>query len=107
MPLLEAFFDYYYDDAYDLVFLDEFHGHHTISFLNLWAQGGEMTIRKKGSQILKKANLPMIICSNFKLDECYKDPARINAVLALKERFLEINLTVPIDLVNIHFDEKQ
>lgn len=107
MPLLEAFFDYYYDDSYDLVFLDEFHGHHTISFLNLWAQGAEMTIRKKGSQVLKKTNLPMIVCSNFRLDECYKDPAKINAVLALKERFLEIQLHAPIDLDKIVFPEKQ
>lgn len=70
MPTTEEFYDHYSDD-YDLVVLDEFKGQKTIQFLNEFLQGSSMSIRKKGSQGLKKKNLPVIILSNYSLEECY------------------------------------
>lgn len=101
MPLLEDFYDFYFDEKFDLVVLDEFKGQKTIQFLNLWLQGGDMTIRKKGSQYIKRKNLPMIILSNYSLDDCYKDQLKLST---LRARLLEIALTSPIDLDNIKFE---
>ena len=101
MPLLEDFYDFYEDENYDLVVLDEFRGQKTIQFLNMWTQGGIMNVRKKGSQTMKTRNLPFIVLSNYPLDLVYKDPSKIET---LKTRFLEIALTEPIDLDNIVFN---
>jgi len=70
IPMTEEFYDQYSDD-YDLVVLDEFKGQKTIQWLNEFLQGSTMNIRKKGSQSLKKKNLPVIILSNYTLEECY------------------------------------
>lgn len=70
MPTTEEFYDHYSDD-YDLVVLDEFKGQKTIQFLNEFLQGSQMSIRKKGSQGNKIKNLPVIILSNYTLEECY------------------------------------
>jgi len=101
MPLLEDFYDFYDDDNFDLVVLDEFRGQKTIQFLNMWTQGGLMNIRKKGSQSMKTRNLPMIVLSNFPLDLVYKDTTKIET---LKTRFLEITLSEPLDLDNVMFN---
>lgn len=100
MPLLEDFYDSYHDQDYDLVILDEFKGQKTIQFLNLWLDGQPMSVRKKGSQGFKNKNLPMIICSNYRLDECYKDLAKIST---LEARLKIIELQQKIDLDNILF----
>lgn len=71
LPLHEDFYDFYDDDDYDLAVMDEFRGHKTIQWMNLWCQGGTNNLRKKGSQILKKKQIPTIIISNFSLEECY------------------------------------
>ncbi|AUM61809.1 Rep [uncultured virus] len=71
MPASEDFYDLYDDNLYDLIVLDEFRAQKTIQQLNLWLQGSTMPLRKKGSQGLKKKNLPMIILSNYSLEECY------------------------------------
>jgi len=101
MPLLEDFYDFYEDDNFDLVVLDEFRGQKTIQFLNLWTQGGIMNVRRKGSQTMKTRNLPFIVLSNWPLDMVYKDATKIET---LKTRFLEVALTQPIDLENIVFN---
>lgn len=71
MPASEDFYDLYEDSLYDLIVLDEFRAQKTIQQLNLWLQGSTMPLRKKGSQGLKKKNLPMIILSNYSLEESY------------------------------------
>lgn len=104
MPLLEDFYDLYDDDLYDLVCLDEFRGQKTIQFLNLWLQGGlPMSVRKKGSQGLKRKNLPMIICSNFALENVYKDANKIDS---LRTRLLEVEVG-RIDIDNIQFGNEK
>lgn len=101
MPLAEDFYDYYNDDDYDMIVLDEFKGQKTIQFLNEWLQGSPMTFRRKGSQGLKRSNLPMVIISNFHLGEIYKDQVKVGL---LQSRLLEIYLTDIIDLDNIKFE---
>ena len=70
IPMGEEFYDLYSDD-YDLVVMNEFKGQKTIQWMNSFLQGGPMNIRKKGSQYMKRANLPAIILSNYSLSECY------------------------------------
>lgn len=101
MPILEDFYDFYQDDNFDLVVLDEFKGQKTMQFLNLWLQGSTMNVRKKGTQAIKRKNLPMIICSNYRLHECYKDTVKLQT---LRARLVEIDLLNPIDLDNIQFE---
>lgn len=101
MPLLEDFYDFYNDDDYDLVVLDEFKGQKTVQFMNLFLQGGVMNLRKKGQQVMKRKNLPMIVLSNFVIEDCYRDQVK---VASLKTRFVEVNLVSPIDLDNIKFE---
>lgn len=71
MPLLEDFYDFYDDDSYDLVVVDEFKGQKQIQFLNQWLDGQVCTVRVKGGQRLKTRNLPTIILSNWALSDVY------------------------------------
>lgn len=74
MPTTEEFYDHYSDD-YDLVVIDEFKGQKTLQFMNQFLQGSPMTIRKKGSQSMKYKNLPVVILSNYALNDCYPKAA--------------------------------
>lgn len=71
MPLLEDFYDFYDDDCYDLVVIDEFRGQKQIQFLNQWLDGQTHSVRIKGGQRLKARNLPTIILSNWALPTVY------------------------------------
>jgi len=82
VPMGEEFYDLYSDD-YDLVVMDEFKGQKTIQWMNMFLQGSPMNIRKKGAQVMKKKNLPVIILSNYSLGECYpkaRDDGRLNTL---------------------------
>lgn len=107
LPLGEDFYDTYDDQMYDLITADEFKSQKTITFLNEFCQGGlAMNLRIKGGQIMKRKNLPMIICSNHTIEECYSK-AKFVSVQALKSRFEEIELFDPIDLNNVEWKEKK
>lgn len=71
MSLLEDFYDFYDDDSYDLVVIDEFKGQKTIQFLNQFLDGQTCTIRIKGGQRIKRRNIPVIILSNWPLNHVY------------------------------------
>lgn len=71
MPTSEDFYDAYDEDFHDLIVMDEFRAQKTVQFLNQWLQGSEMSVRKKGSQGIKRKNLPMIILSNHSLESAY------------------------------------
>lgn len=100
MPLDEEYYDAFNDQDYDLVVLDEYKAHKTIQFINLWSQGGQMTFKKKGSQGIKKKNLPFIILSNYTPQECYTKSSGY-ALAPLLTRFLVKNLSKEIDIPNI------
>lgn len=51
--------------------MDEFRATKTIQFLNHFLDGSHMPLRQKGRQTVKTDNLPVIILSNYSLDECY------------------------------------
>lgn len=73
MPLGEDFVDDYNDDLFDLIVFDEFRGQRTITDMNVLLQGDPTgcPLRRKGSQVVKKKNLPIIILSNFSPREAY------------------------------------
>lgn len=106
MPINEDFYDFYSDDAVDLIVLDEFQGSKPINVLNQWLDGQELTVRVKGSQRKKRKNQPFIILSNFSVDQCYSAtlngfPVKLDS---LKARLLEVSLDAPLDLANVHFN---
>nr|QTE03380.1 MAG: replication-associated protein [Grus japonensis CRESS-DNA-virus sp.] len=96
MPTTEEFYDHYSDD-YDLVVLDEFKGQKTIQFLNEFLQGSSMPIRKKGSQGLKNKNLPVIILSNYTLEECYRKANEDGRLDSLRARLTQVEVDSFID----------
>lgn len=100
MPTNEDFYDFYSDDGYDIIVMDEFKGNKPIQQLNQWLDGSMITVRFKGGQKLKVKNLPFIICSNYSVEQSYSNVvgAKIDS---LKSRLLEIELFNPIDLEHI------
>jgi len=96
----EDFYDMYDDDCYDLIVLDEFKGQKRIQDLNLWLDGSHFPVRRKGiAPYLKKANLPMIIISNYRLELCYKvDETRL-APLQARLKQVEVKRFIEIDCV--------
>jgi len=101
IPLGEDFYDTYSDDAYDLIIADEYKCQKTITWINAFVQGGlPLNLRIKGGQIMKFKNLPVIIASNHSIVESYSK-ANYVSVDALKTRFTEIEVVLPIDIDNI------
>lgn len=100
MPRDEDFYDGYDDDDYDLCVLDEFKSSKTIQFLNGWLDGNPMPIRKKGSQGIKRKNLPTIIISNWPVEQNYKAAIEKNssAVDSLIDRLEIVNVTNNFEL---------
>lgn len=72
-PTDEQFFDLYDETFHRLVVFDEFKGQHPVTFMNQFLEMGVMTIRQKGSQMLRKNNIPVVICSNLSPRDAYKN----------------------------------
>jgi len=89
MPRDEDFYDAYEDGLYDIVVLDEYKSQKRIQFLNAWCDGQPLPLRQKGSQTVKNDNLPLIICSNFSPEECYKEGVGRDALI---DRFTVVGL---------------
>lgn len=90
IPPDEDFYDDYEDGVYDLMVLDEFRGNKRVQWLNILLEGSFLPLRKKGSQYLKKDNLPIIILSNFSLEDSYQNvnrhqPERLESLKARLE----------------------
>lgn len=90
----ENFYDEWEGDRYDIVILDEFKGQKPISFMNMWLQGAPMSVAVKHRQTVKLCNLPMIILSNYSLEEAYsgvamRDSGRLEA-LATRLEIVEV-----------------
>jgi hypothetical protein len=84
-------------NQYDLAIMDEFRAQKRIQWMNMFCQGFPMTLRVKGSQVLKTKNLPVLVLSNYSLEENYKntDAAIVDT---LRRRFEIIHLTTPINV---------
>lgn len=96
----EDFYDLFDPKLHRLVILDEFRAQKTIQFLNQWADGQVMSIRKKGSQGLKSVNLPLIICSNFSIREAYSksDEAHLESLIC---RFNAVHVEKIFNLIDL------
>lgn len=101
LPTDEDFYDSYSDSTYDIVVLDEFKAQKRITWLNLFLQGGPMTLRKKGSQIQKLFNIPVIILSNYSLHEAYSNSSQL-ALSSLYARVEIIEWTTN-DFISLNF----
>lgn len=91
----EDFYDEYYDNRYNLCVFDEFAACKSIQWLNMWLEGTNMNLRKKGSQYLKMNNIPTIILSNLTLEEVYYNIAteKPQLIEALKARLTIVFVT--------------
>jgi hypothetical protein len=89
VPMLENFHDFYDDNRFDLIIFDEYRGQKTITEMNSFVDGSTLTLRKKGGQVIKKKNLPVIVCSNYSIGDCYHDARDKNSegLLGLMDRF--------------------
>jgi len=61
-----------YSDDFDLVVFDEFRAQYTIQWLNRFLEGSCMPLKRRSrAPVLKKKNMPVVILSNFSLQEAY------------------------------------
>lgn len=97
IPPDEDYYDEYYDGTYDVAVLDEFKANKKLTWMNSWLQGHPFPLKKKGSQYLKKDNLPTIIVSNYSPQEAYEHvvPMRLDTLMRRLEYVL---LVSPINI---------
>lgn len=101
MPAGTEFYCDYSDDAYDLIVLDEFYAQKKIQELNRWLDGSHTPLRRKGLPVLnKKKNLPFIILSNYKLEDCYSK-CNESRLIPLKARleFVEVSQFIKVQVI--------
>lgn len=95
MSNIENYDDYFENNKYGLILLDECPRHpfstkvRPFNLINSICSGEPTILRKKGSQILKVENLPFIITSNYPILETYNYPST-------RDRFVEVYLRYPI-----------
>jgi len=98
LPLDEGFYSGWSNSTYDLVVLDEYKGQKSITWLNQFLQGSQMSIAVKGSQRLKKDNVPVIILSNFSPRDCYwKATLQALAPLLTRLKVVEVDQFIEIE----------
>lgn len=78
--------DGYQSNYFDLLVVDEFKSHFKIQWLNEFLQGSVMHINQKGTGTVKTDNPPIIILSNYSLEECYNKVQFTGAFEAFKSR---------------------
>lgn len=72
IPKYENFHDLYADNKYICAFFDEWEPEQKPrTFMNSFLDGAPLILRTKGGQVVKRENLPVIICSNHDPDEVY------------------------------------
>lgn len=93
IPMDEDFYDFYEDGKYDLIIMDEFKHQKKLQWMNKLLDGTPMVLRKKGGQILKTDPLPVMICSNYSLSECFPKVYETNMALyeTIKRRLQEVS----------------
>ncbi len=83
--------DGYEDGLYDLIVMDEFKAQKSITFWNEWLQGSTMPLNVRFRHREKKQNLPVIILSNFTVEQCYTNTDHWR-LAPLKARLLEVEI---------------
>lgn len=88
-------FDDFDVDCYDLIVADEYGGQYPITLLNRLTDGSTCPLPRRGrSPMMKKKNLPVLICSNLSIDECYHKVSAVQKE-GLKIRFDEVWVESP------------
>lgn len=73
----EDWYNDFEDGLFNLSVLDEYCGGKTIRFLNMWAEGCTMPLKRKGTtQYIKKENIALIVCANQTPEETYPNSER-------------------------------
>lgn len=102
MPADDKRFNDWEDGAYDIAVMDEFKGQLPITFLNKFLDGQTMKLAALYSVgIQKKQNIPMIICSNFTVENAYHNSSH-EALHPLQIR-LEIVELEPEHILDVDF----
>lgn len=65
VPMDEEYYTLYDDKQHTLSVFDEFRGQKTIQWMNSWAQGAPLSIKRKNGQGIKRQNIPTIVLSNY------------------------------------------
>lgn len=96
----EDFYDSLCRDQYKygFLFIDEFNGNKMITHLNQLLEGVKMTLRAKGSQFIKEINYPIVILSNSRLEECYRNAKEIHHTVFEA-------LTVRLEIVELYMGD--
>lgn len=90
-----------YNNSYQLAIFDEFCGIKPVSQMNLFLEGSKVPLNQKGvSSVIKKNNIPVIICSNKSPEEVYFNTAKDHPLLmeAFLDRLLVVNVTNPFSI---------
>jgi len=87
------FCDDYEDGIYDLIVIDEFTNKKTMQWMNQLLDGQTCYLKRKGGQTLKKENLPVIVLSNFTLEQNYPRLFEAGMLEPLLTRFKIVHVT--------------
>ena len=79
-----------YANNVDVVIFDEYRGGRTIRDLNAFLDGSKQTLTVRYGTVTKVANPPVVFCSNYSIDDCYRKSDWIS-ISAFKLRVKEIN----------------
>lgn len=79
----------YADGCFHFLYFDDFAGQIPIYLMNLLCDGNPVKLNVKGSSVIIKDKLPLIIISNKLPEEIYKDPRMIPAVIR-RFNFVEV-----------------
>ncbi len=101
--------DEWEDGRYDLAIIDEYRdGWKPIEWMNKFAEGGTMTLKRKfRTDYIKQQNVPLIICSNQTIFECYNHLPHHDIHL-IEVRFLEVDVEendIRIEWDTVSFDD--
>jgi len=109
LPMMEDWMDGFDEDLFDLIAIEEFHSQKTLQFMNQLLDGQPMPIKVRNGNggKLKRKNLPVIITSNFGLNEIYPkvDPMRkATFVRRVLEVYAPDRLEVQVNLVPVSLE---
>ncbi len=94
IPADEKYMDNYDDTAYDYLVHDELGSGHKVNWWKSLLGGEPMVLPVKGSQVVKRRNLPIVLASNSNLREIYRNVATFHPLSfeALTNRLLCIDV---------------
>ncbi len=90
--------DEWENGRYDLIIIDEYRGWKSIDWINMFAEGSPMPLKRRGTcDILKTDKTPMIVCSNLTIFEAYAALDH-NSIHLIEARFDEVEVGDEVDI---------